>query len=778
MATENELVDRLWNEIESGGKISNETLSEVGERIPELTTLQANRFLRLLHNCFDQIEITYGGADLSQGKVWERYSSYLDVTAGDTLHAPDKLELTNPDLIEYIRVTKKIKQGAQGYNDAQKELDKLFSDYLDPLYNILLTDDDRREIEYQISRFFPNGIDSISSQRRTKPAYHARLRISLARALQLCKVIHDLVLKVNTLLGDINIIVMHFPVLAALILEKRELSVDEIIDHHKALLKSNPNNVEAVVSLFYIAMEEDRGSECREYVDYLKNRIESLAVEDIDCLCEFICDHVYWHYCEEWEEAFSTHITDVDGCENTSVDFWRHFLWELEPRMSETPILIDAAYSYFDGMQEEVPFNYLLGKALSNWDSWSINADTLLAEILGHGTLCSGEDLKNQPGIRLVALKKAAVRSVFDILLGQEKDSWWGIDGCTDMLSELCEEMIMQGQENNLISFIDQVEEMFPPGIYPGLSSLLARVRYRCRSARAEYALPDVPELKELLLLGDIEKLRQLRIERDAKYKITGIELLGLIRRVADSTDHDRELRQIRRQNDILLLGQVNQFIYDGVRYRALMAGMKGIGHQIDRSRDDIIEQIHEKTVENFQRYHVVVDHSEVFAKCIGGALWANLHNDTKMFLNIAHHLYEANKFTRLDEYGFIAIEYCKAMEMEFQSKIFDCFFGKGRGFSGLKDDGRPTLGSICYILKSVKNGDFGGNNVFAKFCQRKGWARGYLREVLRTLNNITTNYRNPAAHPSQYDMMKLRELRNILLDQGFLKLYFEMWVG
>lgn len=50
----------------------------------------------------------------------------------------------------------------------------------------------------------------------------------------------------------------------------------------------------------------------------------------------------------------------------------------------------------------------------------------------------------------------------------------------------------------------------------------------------------------------------------------------------------------------------------------------------------------------------------------------------TKKYLLLGHHLDTANAYSPIDEFGFIAIEYCLAIENEFKTQIVEGYLSLG----------------------------------------------------------------------------------------------------
>jgi len=136
-----------------------------------------------------------------------------------------------------------------------------------------------------------------------------------------------------------------------------------------------------------------------------------------------------------------------------------------------------------------------------------------------------------------------------------------------------------------------------------------------------------------------------------------------------------------------------------------------------------------------------------------------------------------------MDEFGFVAIEYSKAIENEFRTKIIDNCLAetgiikyKSDTVKTITKESKTTMGEICTLIdkmRKIKDTNSELLSLFS-FVRNATVGKENIFVFKNNLFKIKDRYRNPAAHPSKYPKGLLEEFRNLLFEEGFLKSFME----
>lgn len=269
--------------------------------------------------------------------------------------------------------------------------------------------------------------------------------------------------------------------------------------------------------------------------------------------------------------------------------------------------------------------------------------------------------------------------------------------------------------------------------------------------------------------------LKDLGADKNEEIILTKEQLDCLIEKIHEKASIIKGLKAISAKTDLMLMNQRVMFEKSDVIFETLKEGKKEIlamKNMIDKNTDAIIDSIHEK---NLKLFHddIMKNAEEYYNKHIPQKLWEVLDIQTKKFLCLAHYLYESNKWSKVDEFGFVAIEYSKAIENEFCRKIIDEVINE-HGDLNLDFKGKPIMiskdkpigfGQIPYILNCCKR----GNNKFLSFLKDKTIGGENIIQHKANLFLITKEHRNPAAHSYSYKRTLVDEFRGLLFEKGFL---------
>jgi hypothetical protein len=298
--------------------------------------------------------------------------------------------------------------------------------------------------------------------------------------------------------------------------------------------------------------------------------------------------------------------------------------------------------------------------------------------------------------------------------------------------------------------------------------------------SRTYYKLDD---FYEIVAKDDFPLIQSYLSEKkkQSKYLLTQEQLLILTRKLQEKSDIIKSLKAMSAKCDMLM--NINIQAYE--KQCAIMDATtenKKMLKTISDNTEVIIENIHKKNISRISEVDAPVITAQ-FEKILTPSLWKKLHENTKKSLMLAEHLYEANKFSTFDEFGFIAIEYSKAIENEFVEKVIKIFLKmkKIQSFKYVDDNRevkiheRTTLGTITYLVKkmSTLRGTKNDLGNFKKYIQNSLIGKENLYSFEKILTQISKIYRNPAAHPTPYPREKIDNFRNLLFNKSFLKDFF-----
>lgn len=268
--------------------------------------------------------------------------------------------------------------------------------------------------------------------------------------------------------------------------------------------------------------------------------------------------------------------------------------------------------------------------------------------------------------------------------------------------------------------------------------------------------------------------LKDLGADKNEEIILTKEQLHCIIEKINEKASIIKGFKAISAKIDLMSMNQKVMFEKSGIIFEAVKEGKEEILKTMGKNVDTIIDSIHRKNLESF-RDDIMKNAEEYYNKHMPQKLWEILDNQTKKFLCLAQYLYESNKWsTKVDEFGFVAIEYSKALENEFCRKVIDEVINEYGNltldFSGkpmVINKGKPiAFGQIPHILNCCRK----GNNKLRSFLKDKTiGGENIIHQHTADLFLIRDKYRNPAAHPYPYERTLVDEFRGLLFDKGFL---------
>jgi len=265
------------------------------------------------------------------------------------------------------------------------------------------------------------------------------------------------------------------------------------------------------------------------------------------------------------------------------------------------------------------------------------------------------------------------------------------------------------------------------------------------------------------------------------KFVLTRDQLQVLINKIQEKSDIIRVLKSLSAKNDMQTY--MLREIYDkqAAIFEVMKENQDSVEHLINQNTEKIIENIHEKN-EAFISHINIKTVQDYYHDAIGSQLWKKLDEGTRTYLMLARHLDTTNQFSPSDEFGFVAIEYAKAIENEFKKKIIDgClskephikYRGSDRTIT-ITQDTVITMGNICSLIDKTRKVKGREDSLWQLYSFIIHYTNGRqkLFDLKNALFDIKNKYRNPAAHPSPYPRDLLDSFKSLLFDKGFLKTY------
>jgi hypothetical protein len=256
-----------------------------------------------------------------------------------------------------------------------------------------------------------------------------------------------------------------------------------------------------------------------------------------------------------------------------------------------------------------------------------------------------------------------------------------------------------------------------------------------------------------------------------------------LIERINSKSEIIHELRSMGAKCDLLLSINLETYNKQAAIIEILNNNSSEMHHLIEKNSEFIIESIHQKNQDMLSDVNESASLS-LYEASLGRTLWEKLDEDTRKFLLHGQSLYEHHKYSRSTEFGFIAVEYCKALENEYEKKIISRYLQDHDtidygGYDNLKTITRQrkiTLGEFCVILDKARKVKNKSDSLwfFKDFIKNNTIGKDRIFDYKGKLYEIKDKYRNPAAHPSKYPLDLLESFRSLLFEDKFLREFIE----
>ena len=297
-----------------------------------------------------------------------------------------------------------------------------------------------------------------------------------------------------------------------------------------------------------------------------------------------------------------------------------------------------------------------------------------------------------------------------------------------------------------------------------------------------------IDEFYELVAREDFPAVQSYvtKLKGQSKFVLTHDQLQILINKIQEKSDIIRGIKSISAKCDMLMYMHRNVYDKQAAIFEVMKDNQDSVEHLINQNTENtekIIENIHKKNEVFISRINIETV-QDYYHDAIGSQLWKKLDEGTRRYLMLARHLDTTNQFSPPDEFGFVAIEYAKAIENEFKKKIIDGYLSreqhiKYRASEGTKTIARDeviTLGIICSLIDKTSKVKDKENILwqFHSFIIHHTCGKQELFRFKNALFDIKNKYRNPAAHPSPYPRALLNSFKSLLFEKGFLKKYFE----
>ncbi len=293
-----------------------------------------------------------------------------------------------------------------------------------------------------------------------------------------------------------------------------------------------------------------------------------------------------------------------------------------------------------------------------------------------------------------------------------------------------------------------------------------------------------VERFYELVAKNEIPAIKEHihQLDNDSKIELTKEEFEILLHKIAEQSSVIQGMKSVSAKCDMIMNMNVKMHEKQSATFDAVIDN-KRLLNVIEKKTDNIIENMHRQNMEHSSAVDTTAI-EKYYEDKLTVDLWRQLHNDTKKCLMLAEHLYDMNRFSTYDEFGFIAIEYSKGIENEILEKIINNYLTMKKIDSiKYKDEGKlivisskTTLGTIPYLIRKL---DFLSDidqelKEFKDFVEKSLIGEKSLFRFKENLFLVVREYRNPAAHPSNYPREKIDAFRNLLFDEGFLKSFLQ----
>lgn len=376
---------------------------------------------------------------------------------------------------------------------------------------------------------------------------------------------------------------------------------------------------------------------------------------------------------------------------------------------------------------------------------------------------------RNKPKEALYCFKRSFLDNIFDQELSLSNED---VDAIINAARR-------SGEYQDFTKFLAIFPGLLERGIFPDLRfwGTLEEIRIKLEVEYRTLSIQKIDDFYEIVAKEDYPSLLKYLGTSEKNTNdiiLTKDQLKCLIEKINEKDAILRSIQEINTKSDAVLRGQnlldeKNKLILDAIQEneQELLAA-------IGKKAETIIENLHNanktnlegKDLSSYEKYY-----EDYFSK----ELWSRLEAETQKYFLMAKSLYDSHKWSTIDEFCFVAIEYAKAIENEFVEKIIKKYIALN-GKIELGESNKPfvvdrnseiTFGSICTIFHLAKRSP---TNDFVKFLKNKTTGGEGILKYKSTLFDIKDKFRNPAAHPSNYSRNKIDEFEKLLFSDQFLR--------
>jgi len=293
-----------------------------------------------------------------------------------------------------------------------------------------------------------------------------------------------------------------------------------------------------------------------------------------------------------------------------------------------------------------------------------------------------------------------------------------------------------------------------------------------------------IDKFYELVAKEDFPSVKShIQLKDKSKFVLTGNQLQILLNKIQEKSDIIKGIKSISAKCDMLMY--MHREVYDkqAAIFEVIKENHGSIEDLINQNTEKIIENIHKRN-ETFSSQINIKTAQGFYHGALSAPLWNKLDEDTKKYLMLARHLDITHQFSPSGEFGFVAIEYAKAIENEFKKKIIDSFLLKEPNIKykatntieTITQDTVITMGTICFLINKTRKVKSKADPLWPlySFIIHHTTGKQKLFGLRNTLFDIKIKYRNPAAHPAPFPRDSLYSFKNLLFEKGFLKNYLE----
>jgi hypothetical protein len=543
---------------------------------------------------------------------------------------------------------------------------------------------------------------------------------------------------------------------------EKELRIEHIIEEliEKYLTAKFKNEELGFVNLYRLLILRYRLKKGYDNVcNALINAVEKTGLDDI--LTAF----------ELYDEIENEYITYTPEYSQETSDFHRDLYLALHDANKLNFAIANNAFLYADDLTE-CPLGFLILASIYGMDENPGKESSALAieGFLAATKIFSSKSLYEEA---LACFKAALFNTI--TLLGVDLRNRLDFSDYKEITRKL------NGYENS-ITFLSKFEIISAYG-FPIPQGILNEIGITKRELEYEHDATQSYEIDNFYEVVAKENFSSVyshlvRAKGSGKWTLTADQLEILIKKIQEKASIIEGLKRERLDAKLDMMMDKQAAIFS-----ALQENHEALKDLIISNTEKIIEDIHERNQSLFRDEDMSAYHDH-YKDILGGSLWESLNEWTCKYLLQALHLERATKYSLVDEFSGIAVEYALAIENEFKTKIIDPYLAQGQSLSfrhendtiaTIEQSTKITMGMICNIIKQAKKGG-SNDSALCSFYNFIDYSTVGQKKIFSFKENLfeINRHRNKAAHFGNYSRESFDSLKSLLFLNHFLKNFFD----